>query len=400
MDDKTSLFSLKKAIGYISIIIITMLATAGSGYLYGFGINEQLRNIIVTGIGSGMVVFCMMYARMNHGYAFDNESHISRFIVVYMLCIVTSYVFPVLPQDGWFYPVLALVLALFSNSFIGITALNLCLIISCMYADAFSSTYFIYAMSSLVTILIFKNINEKFKIGIPVFISLAVLLMTTMAQSILFLNVKMSVEILVIPFVNLFVTGILFLIVLRGFSAMVVHRYRSKYMELNDQECELLVKLKSEDKSNYYHSIHCAYLCERIASKLNLDVALTKAGGYYHKVGCLKGNNNAENCMLICDEYKFPPDLKNLLREYTDKHQHIATKEAVVVNLVDTVITSIMYLLEKDKNAEVDYKQIIDFVFRNKIEKGTYKKSLITFHEYSQIKQLLIEENLYYDFLR
>ena len=400
MEDKTSLFSLKKSIGYIAIIIVTMLATAGSGYLYGFGINEQLRNIVVTGIGSGIVAFCMIYSNIYHFYSFDNESHLSRFILVYLLCLVISYVFPVLPQDGWFYPVLALGLALFSNSFIGIAALNLCLIISCMYTDTFGSTYFIYAMSSLVTILIFKNINEKFKIGIPIFISLAVLLMTTMAQSILFLNVKMSIEILVIPFVNLFVTGILFLIVLRGFSAMVVHRYRGKYMELNDQECELLVKLKSEDKSNYYHSIHSAYLCERIAIKLDLDVALTKAGGYYHKVGFLKGNNNIENCMLISEEYKFPPDLKNLLLEYNDKHQHIVTKEAVVVNLVDTVITSIMYLLEKDKNAHLDYTQIIDFVFKNKIEKGTYKKSFITFHEYSQIRQLLIEENLYYDFLR
>ena len=63
-------------------------------------------------------------------------------------------------------------------------------------------------------------------------------------------------------------------------------------MDINDPECPLLVELKNVSKPEYYHTIHTAYLCSRIALQLKLDDAVVKACAYYHKIGLLKGENN------------------------------------------------------------------------------------------------------------
>ena len=67
-------------------------------------------------------------------------------------------------------------------------------------------------------------------------------------------------------------------------------------MDINDPECPLLVELKNVSKPEYYHTIHTAYLCSRIALQLKLDDAVVKACAYYHKIGLLKGENNSGEC--------------------------------------------------------------------------------------------------------
>ena len=83
-------------------------------------------------------------------------------------------------------------------------------------------------------------------------------------------------------------------------------------MDINDPECPLLVELKNVSKPEYYHTIHTAYLCSRIALQLKLDDAVVKACAYYHKIGLLKGENNWENAEQILAGNQIPLLLKPL----------------------------------------------------------------------------------------
>lgn len=61
---------------------------------------------------------------------------------------------------------------------------------------------------------------------------------------------------------------------------------------MNDPEYVLLTDLKQYSKKAYYHAVHTAYFCEKIARKIGADEMLAKAGGYYHKIGRMRGEGN------------------------------------------------------------------------------------------------------------
>ena len=171
-------------------------------------------------------------------------------------------------------------------------------------------------------------------------------------------------------------------------------------MDINDPKWQLLVDLKTASKDEYYHAIHTAYLCDRIARKLTLDDAVVKACGYYHRIGMLKGENSWENVEEILNENQFPSAVKSILKEYIDKSEQIISKETVVLLFSDTVISSIQYLFSKNPQVVLDYDKLIDAIFRKKIESGIIDYSHISMGEIQEMKKILIEERLYYDFLR
>ena len=171
-------------------------------------------------------------------------------------------------------------------------------------------------------------------------------------------------------------------------------------MDINDPECPLLVKLKEHSKDEYYHAIHTAYLCDRIAKKLGLNDAVTKAGGYYHKIGILKGESSWENAKEILEENQYPEMVLNILKEFLDKQEKIIMKETVVLLMADTVISSISYLFSKDSSAKIDYEKLVQAVFKKKTEGGLLNSSSISIGELEEMKKILTEEKLYYDFLR
>lgn len=116
-------------------------------------------------------------------------------------------------------------------------------------------------------ILVFSYVNEKFKIWLPLFISMLMQFVCLSIQEVLYANEVLSLGIFTIPMVNLLVSVILLIILLKFFSFSIIYRERDIYVDINDPECPLLVELKNYSKEEYYHAVHTAYLCDRIAKK-------------------------------------------------------------------------------------------------------------------------------------
>ena len=268
------------------------------------------------------------------------------------------------------------------------------------FAGGDYAVFWLYFISGLAGILVFSTIDDEFKVGLPLLISISVLALCLMANVILFVNARLSIGQFTIPAINLMVSCILLLVSLKMFSSAVIYRYREKYMEINDPECPLLVQLKEKSKEEYYHAIHTAYLGDKIAKSLEIDDAAVKACGYYHRIGILKGENTWENVSAICDAYHFPPKTKSILKEYVDTNSKVVSKETIVVLFADCIVSSILYLFDKDPKAELDYAQLIDTVFQKKFETDELWNNDISLAQLHEMKRIFVQEKLYYDFLR
>lgn len=386
--------------------ILLMFLTSGiiaavGTYFYGYGTEELLCNVVMVMLGTGIVIFALVSSEVYGLYFYESRGDYGIFILFYLLGLVLALVFPLMPVAGWPFLVIFVVLSLFSNSISGLAAGSVCLMLAVTLGNTGSCREFLlYFFSGLVGVMVFSRLDEGFKVGIPIFISLVCLVVCLSANTVLFEQERISISQFTFIAINLMINLVLLLIILKIFSNNVIHKYEEKYMDLNDPECPLLVQLKEMSKDEYFHAIHTAYLSDKIARRLGLDPMIVKSCGYYHRIGLLKGENTWENVEEICKQYHFPPEARTILREYIDPAQDMLSKETIVILFADAIVSSIYDIFSKDSNAEVDYEQIIETVYRRKMSSGELLKSEISIGQLREMRKIFSEEKLYYDFLR
>lgn len=391
---------IKRIAVFLSMFALSGLIAWVGSVIYRNGTDMMIRNVVMVLAGTGIVIFSFIMGETIGSFVYRNEGRYGRFAFTYLLCLVAAVFLPFLPVTGWPYLVLFVLLGIFSNGMTGLAAGSLCLLLSVNFAGCDYAVFWLYFISGMAGIMLFSALDEEFKVGILILISLLILGLCLTANGILFSKERLSIAQFMIPGINLMVSCILLLISLKLVSSVVIHRYQDKYMEINDPECPLLVQLKEFSREEYYHAIHTAYLGDKVARSLGIDDAVVKACGYYHRIGKLKGENTWENVSMICDKYHFPPKTKQILKEYVDPDAKIISKETIVVLFADCIVSSILYLFAKDPKAELDYEQLIETVFKKKFETDELRENEISLGQICEMKKIFIKEKLYYDFLR
>lgn len=377
---------------------ITVLLTCFFSYVKDYAVVDIIRNTVLTGMGSFLVLLLMAQTRENKSYEYDNGTHGLRFLVLYIVCLVVAVACGFLPGAGWPFLVIFIALSLFSNTLVGIAAGTLFLTVSVLLSGSGMEIFTMYFVCGLLGAILFRGLSDTYKIGVPLTVSLLFLLTAETATVVLYANETLKWELFLIPLMNIIISLILLLIILKMFYSTVIYLYRDKYMEINDPECPLFIELKEHSKDEYYLAMHTAYFCERIAKKLSLDAEAAKTVGYYHRIGVLLEENTWEKVQEKIESYAFPPKALEILKEYVDKDTTKKQKETAVLIMSNAVISTILYFLARKQ--EMDYDQIIDAVFKKKLETKILNDCDITMAEITAMQKLFKEEKLYYDFLR
>ncbi len=405
VEEKSSAINIDVAMRKLQEVILFLMTGAATGlaaWLYGKTAIEITGVVVLALLGVSGVIFAIEQSQEADSFLFDNKEHLGRFLVLYLLALAGSLVFPLLPAGGWPYLAAFIGLMLFSNQVVGLSSAAVLLLVTCLLYTGNNGNiaFYVYFVGGLAGIVVFSYLNVSFKVGLPILVSLMVQMVCLSVQEVLLVNEQLKLQLFLIPALNLLVSLILLLILLKYFSFSIIYKNRDLFMDINDPECPLLVELKNASKEEYYHAVHTAYLCDRIAKKLKLDDAMVKACGYYHRIGIIKGEVNWENTQFILEENRFPQQVKDVLREYLDSTEQMVSKETIILLFSDTVITSISYLFSKDPQIEIDYPKIINGIFKKRVESGMIDQSNLTFWEFQEMKKILLEERLYYDFLR
>ena len=381
------------------LVVITVLLVTAGGFLKHAGGAELLRNAILAGTGAFLTCFLFLSEKDRLPEKNASPARTSRFAISYGICLAVSLCCAFLPPAGWPFLVIFVMMSLFCGFLPGICGGISFLTFSVLLAGADISIFALYVLTGLLGACLFSRLDEKYRIALPLFVSLSFLFAAETACVVLFANETLKWELFLIPALNVIISLILLLILFKVYSGMEIFKYRIKYLEINDQEFELLVNIKEKDKNAYYRAVHAAYFSERIAQALSLDADAAKTAAYYANAGILykEPEKDLEKEFV---SYGFPPYARQLLRELTVKNTGIRHKEAAVVYMADAVISSILYLFEKKQDTKTDYAAVIETVFQKKWESGSLKNSELTFAEWNRMKKIFKEEKLYYDFLR
>ena len=387
---------------FASMFFLTGVLVTAFSILYGFKTEIIIRNGITGFLCGAVIVYMLVDASSRKLFSYDNGQKRDRFVIVYYIALILSLFLPLITAQAWPYVFVYLLLGLFSTNEIGLFAGSSLLAFSVLLEkDGTSAEFFIYFIAGTVILVLVRDLTETTRIGLPIFISMTVLLILIVGYDILFQNKTLSLSMLVVPFVNILICIILMMILLNIFGIYVIRKSNDRYMDINDTEYPLLVQLKEKDKDAYFRAIHVAYLAERIALDLNLNARAVKTLSYYNKIGAIDGSSKWEDVKHFYIENNFPEEAMKYLEEYivNDRKKQLS-KEAAVIFMSDTLIGSITYLFQKNNKAKLDYDELIDKVFEHKMDNRELYNFDISLYELDHMKALMKKEKLYYDFLR
>lgn len=370
-----------------------------TSYLYRLNTGILIRNIVYMAIFGVGLLFVIIYSVLNQKLDQDNAEHPYRIILILSGGMILSAIFPYVDVKGWFFLGIAVSISLFSNSIIALYTISGLILFSLLLSGSSSySAFFVYYISSALGILLFQKIDENFKVGFSLFTSAIILFLLETAGFILLENSELTAEQFVMPIVNIFINSVILFFSLKYYNEKIANRYRLKYLELNDQQYGALLRLKDQSIKEYYRSIHTAYLVERMAPSINCDYNLVKNMAYYHRFkSAFKLDDKA--CEQFVYENNFPPKAAEYLLDFYKKTP-IVTKEAALVYISDIYITSVMTIFEKDKKAQIDYSELIDTILKREVNSTILSQCDLSISDIYVIKETIVRERLYYDFLR
>jgi HD superfamily phosphodiesterase len=189
----------------------------------------------------------------------------------------------------------------------------------------------------------------------------------------------------------------------RWFFSAILWKDRMRYLEILNPEGVLLQEFKEKAKKDFYHGMHSALFCERIAQELHLDVNALKTAGYYQRIGViLTATTQTKDADVdqYFSQHHFPKPCRRILMEYIKQGEPIHSVEATILIFVDAVISSITNLQSKNESATIDFDKLVDSVFRKGRESSMIVDSQISLAQLTMMKRIFKEEKLYYDFLR
>ena len=365
----------QKVLLVIVMLIVSIPAIGVSAYLYEKSFRDIFILLMTVTVCFGMTIFSFFQSNIYHALHYDNGGHLSRFVLTFLMGTAGACLLPMLPDAGWILPVAALALTLFSNTVTGLTAYAGLMCVCVYFASADVLTFLLYFLTGVLFAVLFERLDNDYKTSAPMSVAVTIYVIEIAAGLIFQSHGTLTADELVIPIMN---------------------------VRINDQEYELLAKYKEEDKQTYYNAIHTAYFAEKTARLLHMDVDVAKNGGYYHRIIVLECKKQERSLEEICQENKFPPEAVRLLQEYTYKSQPMRMRETVAVYFADCIVSSIMYLIEKEDAAsqDRDFGKIATAIIRRKIGSGVLNNSEISLSDLGGIEKIYTGEKLYYDFLR
>lgn len=391
-------------INYISsylLLAITSIATIAIGYfLYSMSFVAIIRFSCFILFGQILVIFACNAGGCYFALIGDNIGHLNRFYIAFAISMLVCTLCPVMPVSAWPIVVFFVLLTILSNIPAGILAGSICLVVaSCLGETVYFAYFIIYFLCGIMSALVIAHVAHDFKLGFPITI-ISLVLFTSLLVISITSGTVIGLDMFIYPIVNVAISLLLILLILKIYSSKVIFVQEDRYLVLNDPECQLLSQLKNTAPQEYFTTVHILYFCDRLSDKLGLDGNVLKCAGLYHRVGIIGGNKNWENTKAICVEQGLPEEVLEILRQLLDPSVPITSPEATVLYMSDSVVSSIQYLFNKNKDATLDYKKIIETVFKQRYDAGMFKGSSLTINQFEKMKKVFVEEKLYYDFLR
>lgn len=182
-----------------------------------------------------------------------------------------------------------------------------------------------------------------------------------------------------------FLVGILWMI-----QVFVISRRKQAEEEL-DLNPIVMNRLRAFSQNLYEHSMYIGQLSKEAAKVAGADETVAYAGGCYHEVGRMEGNDYIQSGEKFLKQYGVSEKVIAVVKEH-NIHKGIPTsKEAAIVMLSDSIVSTMIYLKEKQPKIQVPLEEMVQSIFQRRLENGLLAQSGLEQKELGRLQQYYCE---------
>lgn len=151
-----------------------------------------------------------------------------------------------------------------------------------------------------------------------------------------------------------------------------------------------MMDMKEKSISLYYHSVEVGNLAKSAAAAIGADIRLSYAAGLLHDIGKSGNGEDIKSHLKVANAYGLPKNIKTIIVECSGKYRKPASKEAAIVMLADSTVSSVEYIRNTKK--DISEEKIIDNVFATRVNNGSLSNSGISLEELYVIKKVFLDK--------
>ena len=186
----------------------------------------------------------------------------------------------------------------------------------------------------------------------------------------------------------------------RQHSGKMTETELAKQQELNkklslilEADFGLLLRLQEFSGQLFIHSMTISSVSAQAARHMGGNVLLAQAGGLYHEIGRIMGvSNYIDAGVKLAEEYDFPKELTDIIRQHSMRHEKPKSLEAAIVLFTDCIVSTNDYLEKSGQKEGVSTQKLVEGIFQNRLSKGTLSESGLSQQQIDKLRHFYIKQ--------
>lgn len=374
----------------IIILAFVLLLTGGVTYLADGGAAPVImaRHLLIAAFCAGLVLFAAEAAQRRGEFDRYGKSQKKKFYIVFLLhvtlmCLAALWPWVLLPM-----PFFAVAYAVYGG--VSAAAMGLGAAISFGAAmGAFGPGLLLaYYLAGLTGILLYEPLERGKKFGGALF-AVHMVFLSFLAIWIFLYDDIMNAVIWLTAVLAVAADCILLGVFVPACCRRLFPCYDDVYDKMTVQNYELLARLKERNEDAYYRAMHTARLSGKVATGLELDALLVRAGSYYRKIRILYEEGEPLPAEI-------PPPLLPFIEGSGEQPDKPQTKEQAVIMLSSALVSAVLNVKKKAGPEGIRYDKLVEVLLRKKLEDGSLDDCGLSPKDLRLIRKYYMEEGLYY----
>jgi hypothetical protein len=156
-------------------------------------------------------------------------------------------------------------------------------------------------------------------------------------------------------------------------------------------EESLMDQLNEYSKTIYRHSLYVGEVSREAAKQIGANEEIAYKGGCYHEIGRMRGKDYIACGVEILTEAGVSKEVVDVVKEHNIHKDKPTSKEAAIVMLADSIITTIRYLRTKEPDNKVTMEVVVKSIFKKRREMEMFVQTGLSEQELEQLQQYFIE---------
>ncbi|MEG0804962.1 MAG: hypothetical protein RR364_04710 [Lachnospiraceae bacterium] len=389
-------FSWRRVRLLVGMFVLTLLCIIVMGMIHTIMPDRILAFLFAGIIFFLFYVYGLEYNRIQKGVLDEISNNFNRIACFYSISMGILIICELLPLPLNPIVIVAVVMTIVTNQFLGMTVSIFISIIMIYVTDGSVNTFCSLLILAIGGVHIAENLMNKKnwpKAGLTIltgflcipgifsFLETYTMERTTFITSFISAIGTILVIFLLIPFA------------IKGRGVRKINTYPT----IISSDYPLVQDLMNYSKEEYQRAKRISNLSYECAKAANCNTEVCRAAGFYYRIGLLEDEPHIENAVKLAQKNYFPNDVIQIISEYNGERNQISTPESAIVHICTVLTMEIQNFNKEEFSVNWNKEVTIHKIMNQLSESGIYDYSGLGMNMFIRIREYIIKEAALYD---